>query len=813
MQLIKSLIGHELVKYQHMFQNIFRSNSLASKVLGFYVREVGGNYLRMVLGDVINELLTEDCDLEIDPLKLGENSEQKQLENRTRLVQWTERFLERIMDQKLKEMMPSEVRTVASYIAQISDSLQLDTPVLIGGYIMLRFFNPAIATPDVYGLVKKGKGDHGQRNLILISKIIQNLANGVLFGQKEQYMTSLNDFLGEKISEMREYLSSVVDVDAKVPTSDANDVGGQGLSHDTLPSSNEYPKVEQYPNMDDNTEYTIEHIDFDALEIPDKDCIKLQRLLWESAPAVVAYLVSKGIKSLRRCGDFMSECVMILRRLELPSGQTDESVREKVTETFKSIISSLNGCYNEVDNSDFERKSMLYSPDPSAINNRTIYFVMNRFDMKIWNVPGYFGCFLFALCKLIFGYKDLKTLHVVFDCSLTFIGNQHKPFIATLFNCFKAYFAGVKIKNLVVLQASGCVNTASLQVQSMPYSMLRSLSKKEEYKLYDLAHWEKLPDYVTLPQTIVTEETRIFVDQSYRVIKVNSKGKHQDRLIVITPKSILNIDPKSLSIKNERLLSEIEEVVAPTSNLDIHMKFKPTTYQTLDDNGKPFFSGKTKDDIEKELSYSDSSVDIDSIFRKYVLNSVQERALLLEDLFETTVRSQFVAAPVAYKVTQVFVGDENSSVSHEEAFTQMSRKKNRETRILKFSNDHILEVDKRSIKYRLPFIAVQNVELLTGDHTDDESGDDRTANSSKMVLVKFKHEGFHRVWKLKHTKTISEDNLMDSVREGVRRVKDILKLRKARRADADKKREQAAREKLRKDTDSRATDSFESAML
>jgi hypothetical protein len=33
MRLIKSLIRHELVKYQHMPQNIFRSNSLASKCI------------------------------------------------------------------------------------------------------------------------------------------------------------------------------------------------------------------------------------------------------------------------------------------------------------------------------------------------------------------------------------------------------------------------------------------------------------------------------------------------------------------------------------------------------------------------------------------------------------------------------------------------------------------------------------------------------------------------------------------------------------------------------------------------------------
>ncbi len=314
------------------------------------------------------------------------------------------------------------------------------------------------------------------------------------------------------------------------------------------------------------------------------------------------------------------------------------------------------------------------------------------------------------------------------------------------------------------------------------YSILRNLGKREEYKLHDLSHWEKLGEVVTQPSVLLPEETKIFVEETHRVIKVNSKGKHQDRIIILTPKSILNIDPKSYSIKNERLLSEIEEVIAPTSNLDINMKFRPTTYQSLDDNGKPFFSGKSKEDLEKETldpSYVDPTLDIDSIFRKYVMNSVEDRANLMQDLFETTVRSQFGTAPTAYKVIQVIVGEENQPVSHEEALAQMNRKKSRESRILKFGNDHILEVDKRSIKFNLPYIAVQYIELLTGDHVedDDEKG---ASGSSKFVLIKLKHEGFHRLWKLKHCRTSAEDDLIASVREGVTRVKDMLKLRKAR---------------------------------
>lgn len=493
----------------------------------------------MVLGDIIHELLTEDCDLEIDPLKLmnlqsnskfghhheggidsmenmiDEATKQKQREHFEKLLMWTDRFLDRITDEKLKEVMPSEVRTVASYIAQVSDSLQLDTPILIGGYIMLRFFNPAIATPDAYSLVKKGKGDHGQRNLILISKIIQNLANGVLFGLKEPHMTLLNDFLKEKIPEMREYLSSVVDLDSTLivdndDDDDDNADDGErdhdmnGIAEkkknksifdekvaqrqfDTIPPKSEYPKMEKYPNQNVLYEpYTIEPvIDFDSLGVSDKDCIKVQKMLWDNAPALVNYLVSKGVKSLRRCGDFMMECVMVLRCLEksptsilnaiaaaaaataatpmttsnalnaanggynsntlalsLGSTLNEESIREKISETFKSVINALNGCYNEFDNSEFEKRFMVYSPDSTAIKNRTIYFLLNRFDLDIWTVPGHLGCLLLAICKLLFAQKELNSLHLVFDCSLTFIGHQHKTLISNVCDCLVIVISG-----------------------------------------------------------------------------------------------------------------------------------------------------------------------------------------------------------------------------------------------------------------------------------------------------------------------------------------------------------------------------------
>lgn len=81
--------------------------------------------------------MTDNVNLEIDPEKLKTN--EKDIDkNRFMLQDWCDKFLSRIMDPETIKGMPIEVRVVASYIAEVADSLQLDTPILIGSYIMLR---------------------------------------------------------------------------------------------------------------------------------------------------------------------------------------------------------------------------------------------------------------------------------------------------------------------------------------------------------------------------------------------------------------------------------------------------------------------------------------------------------------------------------------------------------------------------------------------------------------------------------------------------------------------------------------------------
>ena len=46
-----------------------------------------------------------------------------------------------------------------------------------------------------------------RRSLLLITKVIQNLANNVIFGNKEPHMKVLNSFLSENSRQVAKFLS------------------------------------------------------------------------------------------------------------------------------------------------------------------------------------------------------------------------------------------------------------------------------------------------------------------------------------------------------------------------------------------------------------------------------------------------------------------------------------------------------------------------------------------------------------------------------------------------------------------------------
>ncbi|WP_305017062.1 hypothetical protein [Mycobacterium tuberculosis] len=63
-----------------------------------------------------------------------------------------------------------------------------DANILLGSFLFLRFYNPAIVVPESYGITKSTITHRMRQNLTLIAKVLQNLANGVSYGAQDPLM-------------------------------------------------------------------------------------------------------------------------------------------------------------------------------------------------------------------------------------------------------------------------------------------------------------------------------------------------------------------------------------------------------------------------------------------------------------------------------------------------------------------------------------------------------------------------------------------------------------------------------------------------
>ncbi|KNC96980.1 uncharacterized protein SPPG_07798, partial [Spizellomyces punctatus DAOM BR117] len=78
---------------------------------------------------------------------------------------------------------------------------------VVGSFLFLRFFVPAITAPDTYGLVEGKISPSARRGLVLCGKILTAMCNDVDFGNKEQYLMALNHFLRENREKIKDFLT------------------------------------------------------------------------------------------------------------------------------------------------------------------------------------------------------------------------------------------------------------------------------------------------------------------------------------------------------------------------------------------------------------------------------------------------------------------------------------------------------------------------------------------------------------------------------------------------------------------------------
>jgi len=184
---------------------------MVSKMFKFYSRLVGLPYLYTTIGPEITQVIAEEIGIEIDPEKMEEGDDLDEM--RWTLMAQSQKILKEILNSS--EECPTQFRQLFVHIektvrARYPDSVR----TTIGGFIFLRFFCPAVSSPEAYGILDDPPSADARRLLILITKVLQNLSNDVEFGSKEPYMEKMNDFVHAN----REKLSKFYDKLLKIPT-------------------------------------------------------------------------------------------------------------------------------------------------------------------------------------------------------------------------------------------------------------------------------------------------------------------------------------------------------------------------------------------------------------------------------------------------------------------------------------------------------------------------------------------------------------------------------------------------------------------
>lgn len=188
---------------------MFRGNTLATKAMESFMKLIAVDYLDSTLSDFIKTVLQCEDSCEVDPQKLGNVSNSVLERNRALLMRYVEVAWAKIMNSI--HQLPKILRDVFSTIRvrlEAENRVGL-AETLISSSIFLRFLCPAILSPSLFNLVSEYPSPTNARNLTLIAKTLQNLANFSKFGGKEPHMEFMNSFVDREWDRMHEFLLDI----------------------------------------------------------------------------------------------------------------------------------------------------------------------------------------------------------------------------------------------------------------------------------------------------------------------------------------------------------------------------------------------------------------------------------------------------------------------------------------------------------------------------------------------------------------------------------------------------------------------------
>ncbi len=191
------------------YQVLFRGNSLAAKVMTICFKIYGARYLIHIFQPLLADLLVANDSMqksyEIDPTRIDRNENLD--ENRKNLCEFTQAVINSIV--KSTNIFPLHLRIVCNCLYQaVSQRFPQNGFQAVSSVIFLRFLNPVLISPHEYGISDVEPPPKVKRCLTLACKILQNIANNLLF-TKEYHMKYFNDFLRSNFELVSNYIVDI----------------------------------------------------------------------------------------------------------------------------------------------------------------------------------------------------------------------------------------------------------------------------------------------------------------------------------------------------------------------------------------------------------------------------------------------------------------------------------------------------------------------------------------------------------------------------------------------------------------------------
>uniref|UniRef100_A0A8B9GUE6 Neurofibromin n=1 Tax=Astyanax mexicanus TaxID=7994 RepID=A0A8B9GUE6_ASTMX len=522
-QLLWNMFSKE-VELADSMQTLFRGNSLASKIMTFCFKVYGATYLQKLLEPLLRGVITapewQMFSFEVDPTRLEPNEVLE--ENQRNLLQMTNRFFLAIINSSSE--FPPQLRSVCHCLFQVvSQRFPQNSIGAVGSAMFLRFINPAIVSPYEAGILDKKPPPRIERGLKLMSKILQSIANHVLF-TKEEHMRPFNDFVKSNFDAARRFF---LDIASDCPASDS--------------------------------------VNHSLSFISDGNVLALHRLLWNNQEKIGQYLSSnRDHKAVgRRPFDKMATLLAYLGPPEhKPVADTHWSSLNLTSSKFEEFM-TRHQVHEKEEFKALKTLNIFYQAGTSKNGNPVFYYVTRRFKTGQIN-----GDLLIYHVLLTLKPYYAKPYEIVVDLTHAGPSNRFKTdFLSKWF----VVFPGFAYENVAAIYIYNC-NTWVREYTKYHERLLTGLKGSKKLLFIDspaklAEHIE--PDLQKLPAATLSleEDLKVFhnaLKLAHKDTKVSIKVG--SNAVQVTSAERTRVLGQSVFLNDIYYASEIEEICLVDEN-------------------------------------------------------------------------------------------------------------------------------------------------------------------------------------------------------------------------------------------------------